>query len=156
MHRSWSASKRREFLLQEALSLVYTEGFDFARIARRDGGTDSGGWFGDGFINTAICLARDIQNCTTFCSNRAIYSYMSCDAPFSWPHYIKCYDSNSPNALNDVRLAFPSQEGTTGIDPLLPQISLGNISACLRTFLYFEIIILKYFHFLYQTMRIPT
>ena len=109
--------------------MIYSEGGQ-VRIVRRDGGTNSGGWFGDGGGSCVFSGVGD--NCTTFCALRAAYNYMSCTYVGSWPHIMNCFDGNTVQPLNDVRVAFPSQEGTTDMDPFIPQITIGNISFCLR------------------------
>ncbi len=56
------------------------------------------------------------------------YNTYGCD-----PYYVKCYDTDSVSPLNGIRVALPSQIGTTGLDPALPQVSpITNVTACLR------------------------
>ena len=107
-----------------------------SRILRRDGGTNSGGgWYSDGLSN-GVCPGMLFNNCSTFCTARAgltnPHYQMGSGASDSWPYYIKCYDTNSASPLNGIRMALPSQSGTTDIDPIIPILSLGNIYLCLR------------------------
>ena len=51
-------------------------------------------------------------------------------------YYAKCFDGLAPTPLNNIRLAFASQFGTNEIDPDLPQMQVGNVTACMRMNLY--------------------
>ncbi len=49
------------------------------------------------------------------------------------PYYVKCFTADGSNPANSLRVAFPSQLGTTGIDPAIPPAtSITNVSGCLR------------------------
>lgn len=100
------------------------------RMLRRDGGTDSGGWFGDG--GSCYGGLSVLNSCESFCRVRTDFNLMGCIHNGSWPQYMKCYDSNSIEPLNGLRVAFPSQTGTTDIDPIIPQMPIGNSSFCMR------------------------
>ncbi len=110
--------------------MVYTHSsFGVVRILRREGGTDSGGGFGDGDLS---CAPFTGTTCTSFCEVRAAYNQLECTYSASLPYYMKCYDAFSIQPLNSLRVSFPSQTGTTAIDPTIPKLSIGNISSCLR------------------------
>ena len=101
-------------------------------MVRRDGGKDSGGWYGDGDVYPP-CADFPGDNCSSFCSVRGSYNTMHCSGSYdTWPYYLKCYDALTSKPQNDIRMQFASQAGTTGIDTTIPQISIGNISFCLR------------------------
>ena len=78
---------------------------------------------GGGSTCQSLCQYRMQQNSLAACD-------YDCGAN---PHNIKCWDASSINPLNGRRISFPSQEGTTAIDPLVPIIiPYTNWTACIR------------------------
>ncbi len=116
-----------------------SEEFDFSgsmrRLLDRGGGRyESGGdSLADGSGNS----------CLDMCRTRMNYSGL---APLVSPFHTKCYDAVSFSPLNGLRVAFSSQEGTSDIDPAVPQMTpYENVSACLRRAFYINYILyIKY------------
>ena len=78
-------------------------------------------------------MYRTTFNCTAHCQSVMTAGGLGGLHSGGDPHYAKCYDSVTPAPLNGIRVAFPSQLNTWGIDPALPQITpITNVSACLR------------------------
>lgn len=73
-------------------------------------------------------------NCSFLCANLMMTGGLWGLHSGGDPHYVKCFDSNTPSPPNGVRVAFVSQLGTTNVDPDLPQATpITNVSACMRT-----------------------
>ncbi len=49
-------------------------------------------------------------------------------------HYAKCHTAPSPTPLNNKRFQFPSQEGTSDIDPSVPKMNLTDWISCIGKF----------------------
>ena len=124
---------------QVGVTRVYTYlPHGITRHIRRDGGTDSGGgWFSDGL--TSLCsVTVDMPNCTAFCRERTGYNcWDGVDPPNALNYYLKCYEVVTDLPLNHLRMAFLSQIGSTDIDPIIPEMSLGNYSFCISIKLIF-------------------
>ncbi len=72
------------------------------------------------------------NTCLSFCLDMMKEAPV-CGGGYCAALYAKCYDAISPTPLNGIRVAFPSQIGTSGIDPLLPlSLDYRNITRCLR------------------------
>ena len=50
------------------------------------------------------------------------------------PYYLKCFDAVAATPSNGKRIQTASQFDTLGIDPLLPQMNITDVAACLRIF----------------------
>ncbi len=74
-----------------------------------------------------------MTNCTNLCIVMMRPDGMTIGpSSYGWdPQYAKCYRTDNAIPMNGIRLAFPSQIGTTDVDPLVPQITpITNVSAC--------------------------
>ncbi len=107
------------------------------RIAHRGGGLKINDWI----------LHINLTNCIEFCQ-RIMQSGTLCGeqgrAPSGYachPYYAKCFDTITSQPLNGRRIAWPSQDGTTDLDPGLPQITpITNWTACVRMSVFTKII----------------
>ncbi len=80
------------------------------------------GWFLNG-----------VQDCESLCNTGMQAESMDCSGGCgAHPFYLKCFNALSPTPLNGKRVAFASQVGTTGLDPELLQMPIGNSSICKR------------------------
>ena len=80
---------------------------------------ETGGGPGGADILTARSGA---SNCQQHCSWLSTVGYFEGGyEAVSKAYYSKCYETISSTPLNGIRIAFPSQIGSTGIDPALPQ-----------------------------------
>ena len=67
-----------------------------------------------------------LPTCLSFCTLAMNPEKLDGGAPgtvLAHPFHVKCFDGFSASPLNGIRMAFPSQMGTMGIDPTLPQMS---------------------------------
>ncbi len=73
-------------------------------------------------------------NCTGFCVRvMAAGSLESPVYPACDPHFASCSDGLATAPLNGRRVAFPSQYGTSQMDPSLSATTpITNVTACLR------------------------
>ena len=119
----YNETKIRKFnCLQFSVSIIRTGNL---RQVNRGGGQDGAEWY---------VTWKGLINCTSYC-NAAMQPEGLCTASPCDPFYAHCYDALGIQALNGKRAAFPSQLGTTDLDPALPQITpVTNFSACMRMF----------------------
>ncbi len=92
------------------------------------------------------CGGPSGPTCLTFCTARMQYdSIGGANVPSGYlalcaPYYMKCFDAVAPWPLNTLRIQFPSQESTNGVDSSIPQmVPVTNVTACLR--MTFEILL---------------
>ena len=83
-----------------------------------------------------ITLYRNTSSCFAWCSSVMVTGGLAyTPSPNSYgfdPLYAKCYTGVTSAPPNGIRLAFPSQMGTSAYDPAVPQITpITNVSACL-------------------------
>ena len=74
------------------------------------------------------------SNCSSFCGIRMQPQSVWTPNPPSGVgddlYYMKCFEALSSIPLNEIRLGFTSQVGTSGIDPALPQMNISDFDAC--------------------------
>ncbi len=95
------------------------------RIVHRGGGADVSEW---------LAAKNGATNCYTFCNATMRPQGMRQPGDLCDPHFVKCYENaTSGSPPNSKRFAFPSQIGTSQIDPALPQmLPITAVNACLR------------------------
>ncbi len=55
------------------------------------------------------------------------------------PYYVRCFDSENATPLNGRRVQYASQQGTTEVDPALPQmIPYTNQTLCMSKYKVFN------------------
>ena len=98
------------------------------RSVKRGGGSDG---------DHEYVGSRDTSSCNAFCNMMMMAGGVGWESGGNTrgedPYHIKCYDAFGTFPLNGVRVAFPSQLGTTNIDPALPKATpMTNVTACKR------------------------
>ena len=112
--------------VKEGISVVYNFSGRLFRTIETGGG--AGG-------DDLLVLRSSTSNCDSLCSWLETVGYFdSCCIGSSPAYYAKCFDAVASSPLNGRRLAFPSQIGTTSIDPSLPAMNTPNITSCRRMF----------------------
>ena len=75
-------------------------------------------------------FCRNCSTCDQVCGWLETVGYL--DYAGAQTYYAKCYNNSASPPLNRVRIAFPSQSGTTEIDPALPKWNVFNKTTCWR------------------------
>ncbi len=100
-----------------------------SRIVSRGGGE------GTGDLLTGPLFGGS-TNCSEFCKYLKEENYMdTANKTTSVVYYAHCYQLAANPLENNRRFAFPSQIGTTDLDPALPPMTADNISSCCMHFL---------------------
>jgi len=102
-------------LLQDAVSIVYDYGGGggLTRLLENGGGPEA---------IDLINYRSGATNCDQHCTWLEGAGYFSgCCPTTSKTYYSRCWEETAAQPLNGRRYSFPSQIGTTGIDPALPQ-----------------------------------
>ena len=83
-----------------------------------------------GGASTETYVSGLISSCQSFCEAK-----MQPGGPWfgnSDVYYGKCYNAISPTPLNAIRVAYPSQQGTTDLEPNFLTNGPTNVTSCLR------------------------
>ncbi len=116
-------------LCQVGVTLLYA---GVNRILNRGGGPDN---------NDQLRYWTVAENCTELCYWGMMFGgegnewYQLPRPGVHDPHYLKCFLGPLAAPPNGLRIQTASQLNTFNIDPLVPQMNITDIAACLRTFL---------------------